>query len=124
MVARWANRLLFCFNLVLGCLLIYLVSFRAIVSPTDGWSRGDLVTILLASITVELTGLAIFLGVLAVWGYSTLREHAAREATERAIAVAREEAGIVATRAIQAAMVQFTAAKATPDLPDALSRDE
>jgi hypothetical protein len=99
---NWLNRALLSINIALALLFIYLIFFRASYArvPIE-WSRTDAITIVLASLAVVLAALTIFLAVLAIWGYTGLREHATRMATEDAVRTAREIAATVATRAAE-----------------------
>jgi len=80
---NWINRVLLSMNIAIAALFIYLIFFRASYGrvPIE-WSRTDAITIVLASLAVVLAALTIFLAVLAIWGYTVLREHATRMATE------------------------------------------
>ena len=80
---NWINRVLLSMNIAIAALFIYLIFFRASYGrvPIE-WSRTDAITIVLASLAVVLAALTIFLAVLAIWGYTGLREHATRMATE------------------------------------------
>lgn len=112
---NWLNRGLLTVNLTLTALFIYLVFFRASYArgPIE-WTRTDAITIVLASLAVVLAALTIFLAVLAIWGYTNLREHATRTATEDAVRVASQIAATVATRAAE------TVVSRRPEETDAL----
>ena len=99
---KLANLSLFVANLALGAVIIWQWAARGISWPDNGWTPADLVTILLTAVTVVLAALAIGIGILAVWGYTTLRTGAIRvaekAANETAARVARETAEPVAAR--------------------------
>jgi hypothetical protein len=83
-------------------LFIYIIFFRASYAQAPiEWSRTDAITVVLASLGVVLAALTIFLAVLAIWGYTGLREHATRMATEDAVRTASQIAATVATRAAE-----------------------
>jgi hypothetical protein len=77
---------------IFGAFVLRGAAFRA---PWDGPA---VVTVVLAAATLVLGAVAIGVALLAVWGYTTLREHAANVARK----TASETAESTATRAITA----------------------
>lgn len=85
-----ANLLFFLVNLALMALAIYFVSSRGI--NNDGWSSSELLTVMLAALGVMIAVLTLFLGGLAIWGYTQLESEARRIADQTAKRVAEETA--------------------------------
>lgn len=82
------------------------------MAPPAPWTVVDVVTVALAVATLMLGALAIFIGVLAAWGYRDIKEAALKKAEEGA----REVATDVAARSMQA----FLDKQATsPDISEA-----
>jgi hypothetical protein len=95
------------------------------------WEYKDLITIILTALGVLLAGLAISIGVLAIWGYNSIREAAVQGAVLRAQEilagaenVARSTAETVATRVAEAAMQSVAPVDRTEDLAEALSKKD
>lgn len=62
----------------------------------------DLAAIILSAVSVLITGLGVFIAILALWGYKEIRDRATNaaveEATKRAVEAAREAAKPIAAR--------------------------
>lgn len=121
---NWPNRILFVINIVLAGLAAWAIAQYGLGPAPEGWRWGDLVIILLVAISVVLAALTIFLGVLAVWGYTQIRGDARRQAAttarEEVPAIARAEA----RRQAQAWLAEYGEQRTT-DLARALSgRDD
>ncbi len=110
---NWSNRVLLFLNLALLAGFGWFVYRDGLGAPPSGWDWKDLVTILLTAVTVILAATALFVAVLAVWGYTTIRQHAETTARNVAADIAREEARKVA--ATVAARSAFAAQDATSD---------
>lgn len=85
----WANRFLSGVNIVLLALLLAEFIGRGVVVG-EPWNASALASIALTAATVVLAAVALGVALLAIWGYSTLRDHAAgiagiaaKEAAER-----------------------------------------
>jgi len=123
-------------NIFLAAVLFYLIIRGGLVPDPGGIEFKDLITIILTAIAVLLAAVTIFIGVLAVWGYSSIREAATKIAQETADHVARQVAetratdvaGSVAVRAAQqmVRLVSPTAPlpAATDALTDALTKPD
>lgn len=96
---RWLNRLLLVMNIVVLCGGLWVVGAFGLQHDPSGWTYQDLVSVLLTAIGVLLAIVALFVAVLAIWGYSALKEAAAEVAAKKAEQVAREVAGPIAARA-------------------------
>lgn len=97
----WASRLVSGCNIVMFAVLIALFVGRGatLVSPWDGPA---IATVALAAATLILAAVALGVGLLAVWGYATLREHAENIARIAADAAARPAADEAAKRVVSA----------------------
>ena len=79
----WASRLLLAVNLALFVALLGLILGRgAAFSPP--WDGPAVATVALTAAAIVLAAVGIGVGLLAVWGTTTLRDHAARVAGEAA----------------------------------------
>ncbi|WP_156390638.1 hypothetical protein [Caulobacter sp. Root487D2Y] len=59
----------------------FLVVFAWRGAPSlSGWEYKDVIGILLTTVTVVVAGLALFLGLAAVWGYQKISEEASKDA--------------------------------------------
>lgn len=83
--------LVFCLNFALLACLIYLFGSRGYIEGA-GFTAAELVTIVLAAVSVLITALGIFIALLAIWGYQSLHatageigEKAAREKAEKLV---------------------------------------
>lgn len=89
-VRVWASRILLAANFVLFLSLAWLFVWRgAILSPP--WDGPAVATVALTAAAIILAAVGVGVGLLAIWGYTTLREHAANVA-ERAAEAAADEA--------------------------------
>jgi hypothetical protein len=116
----------FAANLILSIILVFYIGVHGLDYPPPGWEYKDLLTVILTALTALLAGLAIFIGVLAIWGYNSIREAAERAAERVADAkaenTARTVAETVAARvAEQVATAQGTTTARIDDLTAALS---
>lgn len=96
-IAEWGNRLTLLLNLVLFGLAIWFISTRGLQEAPKGFSYQDLVTILLTAIAVILAAVTIFVALVALWGYTALRENAKAAAEKVARETAEEAARAEAT---------------------------
>ena len=87
------------------------------VEAPSVFSGLNLVTTILAALGVLLTALGIFIGLLAIWGYQNLREHAKDTATLVAERVAGQTARQVAqtVAATAAASIARDISEKSPD---------
>jgi len=101
-IARWGNRLSIVLNLSMMGAGAYFIATRGLETPSGSWTYADLVSILLTAVGVLLAIVALFVAVLAIWGYTAIREAAADAATKVASVVAervaRDTASTVASR--------------------------
>jgi hypothetical protein len=92
--------LMFTLNFALFACLIFLFWSRGYIEGA-GFTSVDLVTIVLAAVAVLITALGIFIALLAIWGYNSLRstaEDIARTTAENVVksqlpALVRREVG-------------------------------
>jgi hypothetical protein len=124
-----ANVLLFLVNLVLSLILLYYIGTRGLESAPSGWEYKDLITIILTALTALLAALAIFIGLLAIWGYASIRDAsiaAAESAAEvKAVETARATAETVAARTAEAIMQRLLPEEdRTEEITQALSRKD
>jgi hypothetical protein len=63
--------------------LVYLVSKGQIVITFD--KGADLATLALTAATLVITGVAVMVGIVAVWGFREIRERAVKAAVDEAI---------------------------------------
>lgn len=85
--------------ILIGILFVYIRANRhAVMTPTNGLEYKDFLSILLTALGVMIAVLTLFLAVIAIWGFSALRDEARRIALEEA----RRTAGSVATRTTSA----------------------
>ena len=99
-IAEWGNRLALLLNIVLFGFACWFISTRGLQVAPQGFSYQELVTILLTAIAVILAAVTIFVALVALWGYTALKENAKAAAEE----VARETAEETArTEAVAAA---------------------
>ncbi len=98
-VAEWGNRLTLLLNVVLFGLAFWFISTRGLQAAPQGFSYQDLVTILLTAIAVILAAVTIFVALVALWGYTALKENAKAAAEKVARETAEETAKLEATAA-------------------------
>jgi hypothetical protein len=125
------NVLFFIANLIIATIPVYYIGTRGLEPAPSGWEYKDLITIILTALAVILAGLAISIGLLAIWGYNTIRDAAVRAAETRvdvALAgaedMARSIAESVAARAAEAALQSAAPVDRTEDLAEALSKKD
>jgi hypothetical protein len=83
LIRAWSSLILVGVNCALfGAFLIMLI-FRP-VALTAPWDGPAVATVALSAATIVLAAVGIGVGLLAVWGYTTLREHAGNIANEAA----------------------------------------
>ncbi len=118
----WSNRLLFFTNVVLILFLIWAFVSRGLGAPPANSSYSDLVTIMLGAIAVILAAVTVFIAILAIWGYTALKEGAEKEArtvaTDVARAIATDVAQSVATREAREAVRFAQLAEDGPETED------
>lgn len=102
MARTLASLLFFGVNAALFCILLvlFIVHPTVFVAPWDGPA---IATVALSAATVVLAAVAGGIGLLAVWGYTTLREHA----TNVARTVAAKAASEAADRNVQELLRQW-----------------
>lgn len=66
--------------------------------PGVGFGQYELITLVLAALAVLLTALGLFIAILAIWGYSTLKQAAMDQANQAAHITAQKTAETVAAR--------------------------
>jgi hypothetical protein len=87
----WASRLLLAINLVVLAVLVGVFVYPGGRSAPP-WDGPAIASVALTAATVVLAGVALGVGVLAIWGYATLREHAAGVAAAAASQAATDAA--------------------------------
>jgi len=91
----WASRILLGVNCAVLGVLIFLICRPASLPAT--WDGPAVATVALTVAALVVASVGIGVGLLAVWGYTTLREHAGNIATK----VAAEAADKAADRKVQ-----------------------
>lgn len=91
----WGNRVLAGVNV---CIFIFLIASFMLPGAkfSEPWTGPALASLALTVATIVLAAVALGAAVLAVWGYTTLREHAKNIAEAAAAEVANEVASKVA----------------------------
>lgn len=105
-----------CANCVLIAFLFYYLHLNrhTILAPANGLEWKDFVSILLTALGVMLAVMTLFLAVLAIWGFNSLKEEAIRVARTAAM----ETAGPVAAQAAGSYLQQTVPQPASPDHSD------
>ncbi|MFZ2287776.1 MAG: hypothetical protein WAV93_12385 [Bacteroidales bacterium] len=98
-VVNWATRIILASNVLLFAFLIWAVAARGLQPAPADWKYQDLVTILLTAVAVILAAVTLFIAILAIWGYTALKDAAEKEARK----VATDVAQSVAAREARAA---------------------
>ncbi|HEX4158823.1 MAG TPA: hypothetical protein VHY79_10125 [Rhizomicrobium sp.] len=84
----------------------FYIATRGPLAAHDGWTIEGLVTIILASVTVVLAAIGVFITFLTIWGYDRFmqeaRATAEKTATEVAIRVAADRTNAIVPRIIEA----------------------
>ena len=90
-VRTWGSR---AFLLVNGglCLALLATFGRHSGAFSDPWNGPTVATVVMAAATVALAAVTLMVGLLAVWGYVTIKEQASSIAREAADKAAREAA--------------------------------
>lgn len=101
-ISEWGNRLTLLLNVVLFGIAFWFVCTRGLQSAPQGFSYQDLITILLTAIAVILAAVTIFVALVALWGYTALKENAKAAAEKVARDTAEETARAEATAAARA----------------------
>ena len=83
-------------NVGLAALLFYLCIRGGLLPDDPRLEYKDLITIILTAIAVLLAGVTIIIALLAVWGYSSIRESVVKTAQEAAEQAARDTARSIA----------------------------
>ena len=96
-LARWANRILFFLNAILCVVFLAFFSSRSL-KPSTEIEYKDLIVILLTAIAVLLAAVTLFVGVIAIFGYSTIRDQASRLAVATAKKTATDTEAAKAAR--------------------------
>ena len=87
----WASRILFGMNCALFVALLALLIWHPVVLSAP-WDGPTLATIALTVAAIVVAAVGIGVALLAVWGYTTLREHAGNIATSAASKAADQAA--------------------------------
>ena len=99
-MTRWGNRVLLFLNIVLLLGSILYFGTHPLHKSDDGIEYKDLISIILSVLAVILGALTIFVAVLAIWGYNSIREESFRAAGVAAEATARKVAEEVTPREV------------------------
>lgn len=94
-MTKWGNRLVLLLNLALFAIAFWFICTRGLQPTSKEFSYQDLVTILLAAIAVILAAVTIFVALVALWGYTALKETAKTAAEKVARETAEETANLV-----------------------------
>ena len=111
---RWANRILLMMNAILLVFGLLYFGFRGLDLHPNGIEYKDLITIILTAIAVLLASVTIFVALMAIWGYSTIRDAAEKAARE----VATDVAQTVAAREAQAILALSGGSVSAPDMKE------
>lgn len=95
---RWCSRGLFAANILLfGAIFIFFSFHRA---SFDGeWNGATVSTMALTAATISMAAVTLMVGIIAIWGYATLREQAeniARETAQDAVNEMRRQMSLTA----------------------------
>ncbi|MEP0149977.1 hypothetical protein [Roseibium sp.] len=94
---RKLTLLFFLMNVALFAMNAYFIGTRGYVAG-GSFDSTSLVTIALTSVAVLVTALGIFIAVLAIWGYNSLKQGAIDEAVKRAVDAAEAQAARTSER--------------------------
>lgn len=86
---RWANRILFTLNAILLVFAAFYLGHHRLGFGDGEIEYKDLITIILTAVAVLLAAVTIFVALMAIWGYNSLRDEATRVAVKTAANVAR-----------------------------------
>lgn len=94
---RWCSRILFAANVLLfGVIAIFFSYHRA---AFDGdWNGPTVATMALTAATIVMAAVTLMVGIIAIWGYATLREQAeniARETAQDAVDEMRRQIALL-----------------------------
>lgn len=121
---RWANQLLLFVNVLALFAAVFYFGLQPLKANHDGIEYKDLVTIILAAVAVVLAAVTLFVAVMAIWGYNSIREEsvkaAVREAVKAAEAEAKNTAQVVASREA-VAMLDVLKGDGKPEAEDELA---
>lgn len=82
-VRRWCSRALFSANILLFGVVFVFFSFHR--ASFDGeWNGSTVSTMALTAATIAMAAVTLMVGIIAIWGYATLREQAENIARETA----------------------------------------
>jgi hypothetical protein len=98
MISKWANRVLFFCNAVVLAVAVLYFGLHPLKSGIESIESKDLITIVLGAVAVLLAAVTIFIAVLAIWGYNSIREESVKAAVAAAEKEARNTAEAVASR--------------------------
>jgi len=95
-VRSCSNWVMFGINVTIAACLIISTGFHhaKLVAKEDAWDGPTVVTIVLTAATLVMAGVTLMVGIVAIWGYSTLRdrsEEIAGEAARAAIEARQKE---------------------------------
>lgn len=80
---RWCSRAMFAANLLLfGVIIVFFSYHRA--SFDGDWNGPTVATMALTAATIVMAAVTLMVGIIAIWGYATLREQAENIARETA----------------------------------------
>lgn len=89
---RWCSRVLLSINLLV-CLLVFVLFTFHPAAFSGEWNGSTVATMALTAATIAMAAVTLMVGIIAVWGYATLREQSeniaretAQEAADRAVA--------------------------------------
>lgn len=97
-VKRWCSRGLFVANILLFGTVFAFFSFHR--ASFDGeWNGATVSTMALTAATISMAAVTLMVGIIAIWGYATLREQAeniARETAQDAVNEMRRQMSLTA----------------------------
>lgn len=80
---RWCSRALFAVNVLLFFIVVTFFCFHR-ASFSGDWNGPTVATMALTAATIAMAAVTLMVGIIAIWGYATLREQAENIARETA----------------------------------------
>lgn len=94
---RWCSRAMFAANVLLfGVIIVFFSYHRA--SFDGDWNGPTVATMALTAATIVMAAVTLMVGIIAIWGYATLREQAeniARETAQDAVDEMRRQIALL-----------------------------
>lgn len=80
---RWCSRAMFAANVLLFGIIVVFFSYHRASFDGD-WNGPTVATMALTAATIVMAAVTLMVGIIAIWGYATLREQAENIARETA----------------------------------------